>query len=274
MRRCCRRWAADVSSTREPARCSRGRNYPRRTRRVKKKRVKNPKTRSRDNNSRQQRKEPIRAGKWTLVEDWTPCAFGDIPAHLRGVDPGSSDYRPMTFGSGPAEKAPPPPEKKDDENVEFTDEFVDPPKDSDPDPLAGLADTTAPDDPPMGSVKAIAELLWGSWPRRPVVGFGEAVAGVNYSVGAPFVDPSRRMVTTHKDQSDTPYVEDGGVLSHEEISTGHRPLKNPPKDGSHLKAGVRAETRSERGRGTRRVRCADTRGGGRHEVRVRGPGRR
>ena len=34
------------------------------------------------------------------------------------------------------------------------------------DPLAGLADTTAPDDPPMGSVKAIAELLWGSWPRR------------------------------------------------------------------------------------------------------------
>ena len=194
----------------------------------------------------QQRKEPIRAGKWTLVEDWTPCAFGDIPAHLRGVDPGSSDYRPMTFGSGPAaEKAPPPPEKKDDENVEFTDEFVDPPKASDPDPLAGLADTTAPDDPPMGSVKAIAELLWGSWPRRPVVGFGEAVAGVNYSVGAPFVDPSRRMVTTHKDQSDTPYVEDGGVLSHEEISTGHRPLKNPPKDGSHLKPGfVRKPGRS------------------------------
>ena len=99
----------------------------------------------------QQRKEPIRAGKWTLVEDWTPCAFGDIPAHLRGVDPGSSDYRPMTFGSGPAaEKAPPPPEKKDDENVEFTDEFVDPPKPSDPDPLAGLADTTAPDDPTDG----------------------------------------------------------------------------------------------------------------------------
>ena len=193
----------------------------------------------------QQRKEPIRAGKWTLVEDWTPCAFGDIPAHLRGVDPGSSDYRPMTFGSGPAEKAPPPPENKDDEGVEFTDEFVDPPKDSDPDPLAGLADTTAPDDPPMGSVKAIAELLWGSWPRRPVVGFGEAVAGVNYSVGAPFVDPSRRMVTTHKDQSDTPYVEDGGVLSHEEISTGHRPLKNPPKDGSHLKPGfVRKPGRS------------------------------
>ena len=124
---------------------------------------------------------------------------------------------------------------------------MDPPKDSDPDPLAGLADTTAPDDPPMGSVKAIAELLWGSWPRRPVVGFGEAVAGVNYSVGAPFVDPSRRMVTTHKGQEegDTPYVEDGGVLSHEEISTGHRPLKNPPKDGSHIKPGfVRKPGRS------------------------------
>ena len=223
----------------------------------------------------QQRKEPIRAGKWTLVEDWTPCAFGDIPAHLRGVDPGSSDYRPMTFGSGP-----PPrrlrlrPRRRMMRTSSSRMSSWIPPKHSDPDPLAGLADTTAPDDPPMGSVKAIAELLWGSWPRRPVVGFGEAVAGVNYSVGAPFVDPSRRMVTTHKDQSDTPYVEDGGVLSHEEISTGHRPLKNPPKDGSHLKAGVRAETRSERGRGTRRVRCADTRGGGRHEVRVRGPGRR
>ena len=101
MRRCCRRWAADVSSTREPARCSRGRNYPRRTRRGKKKKGKKSKDEEPRQQQQQQRKEPIRAGKWTLVEDWTPCAFGDIPAHLRGVDPGLVRVPSHDFRIGP-----------------------------------------------------------------------------------------------------------------------------------------------------------------------------
>ena len=54
------------------------------------------------------RKEPVRAGPWTLVEDWTPCALGDIPAHLRDVDPSSPEYRPMVFGTALHRRRPDP----------------------------------------------------------------------------------------------------------------------------------------------------------------------
>ena len=39
---------------------------------------------------------PVRAGAFALVRDWTPCAVGDLPAHLRGdpdparLDPGAA----------------------------------------------------------------------------------------------------------------------------------------------------------------------------------------
>ena len=198
------------------------------------------------------RKEPVRAGPWTLVEDWTPCALGDIPAHLRDVDPSSPEYRPMVFGSAPNSSAPPRPNPADDDDddaMETKEEIVaefplpDPSRPRDGSPHATVR---VPDDPPMGSVTAVADLLWGAWPKpRPTVGFGEAVPGVDYSVGAPFVDPTRRMMSLHEGQADTPYVRDAGVIGREEIASGHKPLKNPPKDGSHLKPGfVRRPGRS------------------------------
>ena len=195
------------------------------------------------------RKEPVRAGPWTLVEDWTPCALGDIPAHLRDVDPSSPDYRPMVFGSSSAPPRPNPADD-DDDAIDTKEEIVaeyplpDPSRPRDGSSHAAVRVQT--DDPPMGSVTAVAELLWGAWPKpRPTVGFGEAVPGVDYSVGAPFVDPSRRMMSMHEGQADTPYVRDAGVIGREEISSGHKPLKNPPKDGSHLRPGfVRRPGRS------------------------------
>ena len=196
------------------------------------------------------RKEPVRAGPWTLVEDWTPCALGDIPAHLRDVDPSSPDYRPMVFGSSSAPPRPNPADDDDDDAIDTKEEIVaeyplpDPSRPRDGSSHATVRVQT--DDPPMGSVTAVAELLWGAWPKpRPTVGFGEAVPGVDYSVGAPFVDPSRRMMSMHEGQADTPYVRDAGVIGREEISSGHKPLKNPPKDGSHLRPGfVRRPGRS------------------------------
>ena len=195
------------------------------------------------------RKEPVRAGPWTLVEDWTPCALGDIPAHLRDVDPSSPDYRPMVFGSSSAPPRPNPADD-DDDAIDMKEEILaeyplpDPSRPRDGSSHAAVRVQT--DDPPMGSVTAVAELLWGAWPKpRPTVGFGEAVPGVDYSVGAPFVDPTRRMMSLHEGQADTPYVRDAGVIGREEISSGHKPLKNPPKDGSHLKPGfVRRPGRS------------------------------
>ena len=105
---------------------------------------------------------PVRAGAFALVRDWTPCAVGDLPAHLRG------DPDPARLDPGAALRL----------------------------AIGKAAEAEASDEGVSGANDVKADLLWGDWPASglppAVVGFGLAVPGVNYAVGAPFVDPTRR----------------------------------------------------------------------------------
>ena len=126
----------------------------------------------------------VRAGKFTLARDWTPCAVGDLPAHLRGDAGGGG-------GDGGGEI------------------LEDPLLATAADPGVGVpgAATASEEDLRRGAaVAAKADLPWGAPGVPPLfdfaalpggdalVGFGVAVAGVNYAVGAPFVDATRRVL--------------------------------------------------------------------------------
>ena len=147
---------------------------------------------------------PVCAGKFTLVQDWVPCAIGDLPVHLRG---GSSTGVSSAVGSGEAAE-----------------------------PGPGGAHWSAHHDGGVGSGRdgggVVADLLWGAWPQcgYPYVGFGVAAPGVDYSTGAPFVDPTRRVVAGYEDEAGLGEeydlaVPDVCVIGYEELASGNRPIR-------------------------------------------------
>ena len=142
---------------------------------------------------------PKSYGAFSKVADWTPCAVGDLPKHLRSdegawrVDPGEA-LQLAVMGS----------EQIDGEN---------------------------------GTDSTKADLLWGKWPdeKNNFVGFGFGLNGVDYSLGAPFVDVTRRVVPgpgcvdvnsgdsnnhTTSYQTKYPYVPDEAVVAAGEIASG------------------------------------------------------
>ena len=84
-------------------------------------------------------------------------------------------------------------------------------------------------------------MLWGAWPGdrglgfKDYVGYGEAIPGVNYALGGPFNDPSRRMIPGTEEEGYPSAREkitpDAGVIGPMELFTGIRPLKSEPKLG-------------------------------------------
>ena len=144
---------------------------------------------------------PVRAGAFALVRDWTPCAVGDLPAHLRG------DPDPAKLDPGAALRL----------------------------AIGKAAEAEASDEGVSGADGVKADLLWGDWPASglppAVVGFGLAVPSVNYAVGAPFVDPTRRVVADGEaDAMSTEYVPDAGVASAGAMAAGRRRSRDDPPE--------------------------------------------
>jgi hypothetical protein len=71
---------------------------------------------------------------------------------------------------------------------------------------------------------------------KDYVGYGEAIPGVNYTLGGPFNDPSRRMIPGTEQagypSANEKITPDPGVIGPMELFTGVRPLKSEPKLGS------------------------------------------
>ena len=111
-----------------------------------------------------------RFGAFTKVTDWTPCAVGDLPKHLRLA----GDNTDPLHGA----------------------------KRVDPDDALGLASAKAREDETREKLETQksqkpqkADLLWAKWPPEQFCGFGFVTENVNYSVGLPFVDTTRRLVS-------------------------------------------------------------------------------
>ena len=160
---------------------------------------------------RRSKPPPITAGKWELCTDWTPCAWGEIPEHIKGKKWMRSELEEAAAAAAaaPEEKDVPEEERRrrEEENA-----------------------------------RVVADLLWGAWPGdrglgfKDYVGYGEAIPGVNYTLGGPFNDPSRRMIPgTEKEgypSANEKITPDPGVIGPMELFTGVRPLKSEPKLGS------------------------------------------
>ena len=176
---------------------------------------------------------PLRAGAFALVQDWTPCAVGDLPAHLRGdpdparLDPGAA----LRLAIGKAAEAS---EGRVGAGGEGGVGVGGAGGVSSPGGV-GSPGVGFPVSAPSSLVDVKADLLWGDWPASgdppALVGFGLAVPGVNYAVGAPFVDPTRRVVADGEaDAMGADYVPDAGVASAGAMAAGRRRSRDDPPE--------------------------------------------
>ena len=169
------------------------------------------------------------SGVFEKVSDWTPCAVGDLPAHLRGGDVG--------------------------------------PRRADAADALRLAEAVSASAVSIGGKRATADLLWARWPpvsatapnpargaaRGGFAGFGfvssaggedETEPATNYAAGAPFADETRRALAGPGDDSrdGSDYVPDEAVASAGEMASG-RFLCAPSRDDDVDAAPARVSAR-------------------------------
>jgi hypothetical protein len=157
----------------------------------------------RSETQKEERKEV--SGVFEKVSDWTPCAVGDLPAHMKtrgdvGILSRRVDARDALRLA--AERA----------------DFL----------VTTRSATTEPE--PEKNNRTKADLLWARWPR--FVGFGAETTReekkekesprTNYAVGAPFADETRRALAGPGPDSlyALDYVPDEAVAAAGEMASG------------------------------------------------------